>query len=243
MRPDANDTISPETKTGVTRRNLLGSAIVAGGAAALPIAHADAATTERTVDVLLIGGGIMSATLAVLLRELEPTWTIEMVERLDKVADESSNGWNNAGTGHSALCELNYTPVNKADGKVEIAKAVEINEQFQVTRQFLSHQVDTGILANPRSFINSTPHMNLVWGDASVAFLQKRHAALQASPLFSGMEFTTDPKQISQWVPVMMEGRAPGTKLAATRSPLGTDCDWGESVSYTHLTLPTSLRV
>ncbi len=228
MRPDANDTISPVSKTGVTRRNLLGSAIVAGGAAALPIAHADAATTERTVDVLLIGGGIMSATLAVLLRELEPTWTIEMVERLDKVADESSNGWNNAGTGHSALCELNYTPVNKADGKVEIAKAVEINEQFQVTRQFLSHQVDTGILANPRSFINSTPHMNLVWGDANVAFLQKRHAALQASPLFSGMEFTTDPKQISQWVPVMMEGRAPGTKLAATRSPLGTDCDWGE---------------
>ena len=151
-----------------------------------------------------------------------------MVERLDKVADESSNGWNNAGTGHSALCELNYTPVNKADGKVEIAKAVEINEQFQVTRQFLSHQVDTGILRNPRSFINSTPHMNLVWGDANVAFLQKRHAALQASPLFSGMEFTTDPKQISQWVPVMMEGRAPGTKLAATRSPLGTDCDWGE---------------
>ncbi|WP_240663614.1 malate dehydrogenase (quinone) [Sphingomonas sp. UV9] len=212
----------------MTRRNLLGSAIVAGGASVLPLAHADAATTERSVDVLLIGGGIMSATLAVLLRELEPTWTIELVERLDKVADESSNGWNNAGTGHSALCELNYTPVNKADGKVEIAKAVEINEQFQVTRQFMSHQVDTGILGNPRSFINSTPHMNLVWGDANVAFLQKRHAALQASPLFSGMEYTTDPKQIAQWVPVMMEGRAPGTKLAATRSPLGTDCDWGE---------------
>jgi malate dehydrogenase (quinone) len=229
MRPDSNDDVkSPDLRSGVTRRGLLGSAIVAGGASVLPLAHADAAATERTVDVLLIGGGIMSATLAVLLRELEPTWTIEMVERLDKVADESSNGWNNAGTGHSALCELNYTPVNAADGKVEIAKAVEINEQFQVTRQFLSHQVDAGILANPRSFINSTPHMNLVWGDANVAFLQKRHAALQASPLFSGMEFTTDPKQISQWVPVMMEGRAPGTKLAATRSPLGTDCDWGE---------------
>ncbi|HXH16656.1 MAG TPA: malate dehydrogenase (quinone) [Sphingomonas sp.] len=218
-----------QPRAGVTRRNLLGSALVAAGTASvLPIAQADAATTERRVDVLLIGGGIMSATLAVLLRELEPTWTIEIVERLDKVADESSNGWNNAGTGHSALCELNYTPVNAADGKVEIAKAVEINEQFQVTRQFLSQQVDAGILANPRSFINSTPHMNLVWGDANVAFLRKRHAALQASPLFSGMEFSTDPKQISQWVPVMMEGRARDTKLAATRSPLGTDCDWGE---------------
>jgi len=219
-----DDTTRP--RAGVTRRNLLGSAMVA--ASVLPIASADAATTERRVDVLLIGGGIMSATLAVLLRELEPTWTIEIVERLDKVANESSNGWNNAGTGHSALCELNYTPFNAADGKVEIAKAVEINEQFQVTRQFLSHQVDAGILANPRSFINSTPHMNLVWGDANVAFLQKRHAALQASPLFSGMEFSADPTQISQWVPLMMEGRAAGTKIAATRSPLGTDCDWGE---------------
>jgi len=185
------------------------------------------APAERTVDVLLIGGGIMSATLGVLLRQLEPSWTIEIVERLDQVADESSNGWNNAGTGHSALCELNYTPVNTADGKVEIAKAIEINEQFQVTRQFLSHQVEAGVLKNPRSFINSTPHMNLVWGDANVAFLRKRHAALQASPLFSGMEFSTDPAQITKWVPLMMQGR-PSMKLAATRSPLGTDCDWGE---------------
>ena len=216
---------------GVTRRNLLGSAIgagVVGGASMLPMAQADAATTERNVDVLLVGGGIMSATLAVLLHQLEPSWTIELVERLDKVAEESSNGWNNAGTGHSALCELNYTPVNSADGLVEIKKAIEINEQFQVTRQFLSHQVKAGMLANPRSFINSTPHMNLVWGDENVAFLRKRHAALQASPLFSGMEFSTDPAQITQWVPLMMQGRDPKMKLAATRSPLGTDCNWGE---------------
>ena len=216
---------------GVTRRGLLGSAIgagVVGGASMLPLAQADAATTERNVDVLLVGGGIMSATLAVLLHQLEPTWTIELIERLDKVAEESSNGWNNAGTGHSALCELNYTPVNAADGLVEIKKAIEINEQFQVTRQFLSHQVKAGMLANPRSFINSTPHMNLVWGDENVAFLRKRHAALQASPLFSGMEFSTDPAQITQWVPLMMQGRDPKMKLAATRSPLGTDCNWGE---------------
>ena len=215
---------------GVTRRNLLGSAIgagVVGGASMLPMAQADAATTERNVDVLLVGGGIMSATLAVLLHQLEPSWTIELVERLDKVAEESSNGWNNAGTGHSALCELNYTPVNSADGLVEIKKAIEINEQFQVTRQFLAHQVRMGMLGDPRSFIHSTPHMNLVWGDANVAFLQKRHAALQASPLFSGMEYSTDPAQIAAWVPLMMQGRDPAVKLAATRSPLGTDCDWG----------------
>jgi malate dehydrogenase (quinone) len=216
----------PDVGSGVTRRGMIGSVLVAGGAAMLPV-DVTAAPTERTVDVLLVGGGIMSATLAVLLRQLEPSWTIELVERLDKVADESSNGWNNAGTGHSALCELNYTPVNAADGRVEIAKAIEINEQFQVTRQFLSYQVGAGVLKNPRSFINSTPHMNLVWGDANVAFLRKRHAALQASPLFSGMEFSTDPAQIAQWVPLMMQGR-PAMKLAATRSPLGTDCEWGE---------------
>ena len=114
----------------------MGSALAAGTASVAPFV-AEAAASEQKVDVLLIGGGIMSATLGVLLRELEPGWTIEMVERLDKVAEESSNGWNNAGTGHSALCELNYTPVNEADGRVEIKKAIEINEQFQVTRQFL----------------------------------------------------------------------------------------------------------
>lgn len=224
--PNMSDAPVTDQHTGVTRRGLMGSALAVGGASMLPLTGA-AAPAERKVDVLLIGGGIMGATLGVLLRELEPEWTIEMVERLDQVADESSNGWNNAGTGHSALCELNYTPTNDK-GQVEIVKAVEINEMFQVTRQFLSYQLKVGILANPRSFINSTPHMNLVWGDENVDYLGKRYEALKASPLFSGMEFTTAPKQIAQWVPVMMEGRQPGMKLAATRSPLGTDCNWGE---------------
>nr|WP_221239284.1 malate dehydrogenase (quinone) [Sphingomonas xinjiangensis] len=206
---------------------MLGSALAASATASLSACASGPPASERSVDVLLIGAGIMSATLGILLRQLEPSWTIEMVERLDQVAEESSNGWNNAGTGHSALCELNYTPVAK-DGRVEIAKAIEINEQWQITRQFLSHQVKAGVLGNPRSFINSTPHMNLVWGDENVAYLQRRVAALQASPLFSGMEITTDPRKIAQWVPLMMEGRDPKMKLAATRSPLGTDCDWGE---------------
>lgn len=212
-----------------TRRGLLGGAAVVGGAAMLPRCSTSAGPA-RDVDVLLIGGGIMSATLGVLLRQLEPGWTIEMVERLDKVAAESSNGWNNAGTGHSALCELNYTPMDDK-GQVSIAKAIDINEQFQVTRQFLSHQVKAGVLAKPRTFINSTPHMNLVWGEENVDFLRKRHAALGASPLFSGMDFTTDAETIAQWAPLMMEGRAPATPatpFAATRSPLGTDVDWGE---------------
>ncbi|MHB9357270.1 malate dehydrogenase (quinone) [Pseudomonas amygdali pv. morsprunorum] len=199
---------------------LLGLAISMG---LMPV---QAAETKK-VDVLLVGGGIMSATLAVWLNELEPSWSMEMVERLDGVAEESSNGWNNAGIGHSALAELNYTPEDK-NGNVDISKAIEINEAFQISRQFWSWQVKTGVLKNPRSFINSTPHMSFVWGDNNIQFLRKRYAALQASPLFSGMQYSEDHEQIKKWVPLMMEGRDPAQKLAVTWSPIGTDVNFGE---------------
>ena len=199
--------------------------LLAGFTLSCGLANAQAAETKR-VDVLLVGGGIMSSTLAIWLNELEPSWSMEMVERLDKVAEESSNGWNNAGTGHSALAELNYTP--EKDGKIDITKAVEINESFQITRQFLAWQVKNGVLKNPRSFINSTPHMSFVWGDNNIRFLKKRYDALQASPLFRGMQYSEDPAQIKKWVPVMMEGRDPNQKLAATWTPLGTDVNFGE---------------
>ncbi|PSL94453.1 malate dehydrogenase (quinone) [Pseudomonas sp. R9.37] len=199
---------------------LLGLALSMG----ITSVHAEEA---KKVDVLLIGGGIMSATLGVWLNELQPDWSMEMVERLDGVAEESSNGWNNAGTGHSALAELNYTPENK-DGTVEIPKAVEINEAFQISRQFWSWQVQQGVLKNPRSFINSTPHMSFVWGDDNIKFLKKRYEALQASPLFAGMQYSEDPAQIAKWVPLMMEGRDPNQKIAATWTPIGTDVNFGE---------------
>ncbi len=199
--------------------------LLAGFTLSCGLANAQAAETKR-VDVLLVGGGIMSSTLAIWLNELEPSWSMEMVERLDKVAEESSNGWNNAGTGHSALAELNYTP--EKDGKIDITKAVEINESFQITRQFLAWQVKNGVLKNPRSFINTTPHMSFVWGDDNIRFLKKRYDALQASPLFRGMQYSEDPAQIKQWVPLMMEGRDPSQKLAATWTPLGTDVNFGE---------------
>nr|WP_315230909.1 malate dehydrogenase (quinone) [uncultured Albidiferax sp.] len=208
-------------------------AAVLGLAAAFEIEAARAANeitkagAPRKVDVLLIGGGIMSTTLGVWLRELEPDWSMELVERLDKVAEESSNGWNNAGTGHSALAELNYTPEDK-NGKVQIAKAIEINEAFQVSRQFWAWQVKTGVLKNPRSFINSTPHMSFVWGANNIAFLKKRYDALQASPLFRTMQYSEDPAQIAKWVPLMMTGRDPQQKLAATWTPIGTDVNFGE---------------
>ncbi|MET3455918.1 MULTISPECIES: malate dehydrogenase (quinone) [Pseudomonas] len=203
-----------------THTALLGLAMAMG----LATTHA---AEPKKVDVLLIGGGIMSSTLGVWLNELEPGWTMEMVERLDGVAEESSNGWNNAGTGHSALAELNYTPEDK-NGKVDISKAIEINEAFQISRQFWSWQVKNGVLKNPRSFINSTPHMSFLWGDENIAFLKKRYEALQASPLFAGMQYSEDREQISKWVPLMMQGRDPSQKVAATWSPLGTDVNFGE---------------
>ncbi|VVM91338.1 malate dehydrogenase (quinone) [Pseudomonas fluorescens] len=199
---------------------LLGLALSMG----ITSVHAEEA---KKVDVLLIGGGIMSATLGVWLNELEPGTSMEMIERLDGVALESSNGWNNAGTGHSALAELNYTPEDE-NGKVSIPKAVEINEAFQISRQFWAWQVQQGVLKNPRSFINSTPHMSFVWGDDNIKFLKKRYEALQASPLFAGMQYSEDSAQIAKWVPLMMEGRDPNQKIAATWSPIGTDVNFGE---------------
>lgn len=185
------------------------------------------AADNKPLDVLLIGGGVMSATLGTYLQELQPDWSIKMVERLDAVAEESSNGWNNAGTGHSALAEMNYTP-EQPDGSVTINKAVEINEAFQISRQFWSYQLNRGVLQNPRSFINATPHMSFVWGDDNVAFLKKRYQALQKSTLFRGMQYSEDPEQIKKWVPLVMEGRTPGQKLAATFMPIGTDVNFGE---------------
>ncbi len=234
------NTPAPAKGTRFTRRKFMGAAVgtaaIVGGYAVAANHQYRADKADRTVDVLLIGGGIMSATLGVYLSELEPTWTFEVFERLDKVAEESSNGWNNAGTGHSALCELNYTPMDDK-GQVHIEKAIEINETFQVSRQFWSHQMRKGVLGNPREFINSTPHMNLVFGNENREFIRKRVAALKASPLFAGMEITTDPAQITQWVPIMMEGRKPGEVLTATRSPLGTDVNLGSITRqfYKHL--------
>ncbi|MHB2057412.1 malate dehydrogenase (quinone) [Pantoea dispersa] len=187
--------------------------------------HAENAP-EKT-DVLLIGGGIMSASLGTWLQELQPGWKQLMVERLDGVALESSNGWNNAGTGHSANMELNYTP-ERADGSIDVSKALEINESFMITRQFLTSQVQRGVLHDPRSFINSTPHMSFVWGDKNVEYLTKRYAALQKTTLFQGMKFSTDHKQIEQWAPLVMEGRDPNQKVAATWTPVGTDVNYGE---------------
>ena len=204
---------------------------------------------EQETDVLLIGGGIMSATLGTWLQELEPDWSITMVEQMSSVAEESSNGWNNAGTGHAALMELNYTP-QTANG-INIDKAVDINEAFHISRQFWAHQVTRGVLNKPKSFINSVPHMSFVWGEDNVNFLRARYAALQQSELFRGIRYSEDHQQIKAWAPLVMEGRDPQQKVAATWTPVGTDVNYGEITRQligslkknNHFTLQTSSEV
>jgi len=176
--------------------------------------------------VALIGGGIMSATLGTMLKQLQPDWSIQVFEKLGNAAEESSNPWNNAGTGHSALCELNYTP-QQPDGSIAIAGAVKVNEQFQVSRQFWSHLVETGALPEPSSFINPTPHMSFVWGADNVEYLRKRFDALKDHPLFEGLEFSDDASVIRGWAPVLIPGRAKSQPIAATRILAGTDVNFG----------------
>lgn len=168
----------------------------------------------------------MSATLGALITELQPDWSVTVYERLSDVARESSNPWNNAGTGHSALCELNYTP-ERPDGSIDTASAVKVNEQFQVSRQFWSHLVASGSLPDPQAFINPVPHMSFVWGEKNVEYLRKRHEALADHPLFAGMEFSDDPAVIRLWAPAIVAGRPKSQPIAATRIDAGTDVDFG----------------
>ncbi|MFT4282033.1 malate:quinone oxidoreductase [Microbacterium sp.] len=181
---------------------------------------------SEPVDVVLIGGGIMSATLGTLLKQLQPEWKIVVCERLSEVAQESSNAWNNAGTGHAALCELNYMP-EAPDGSVDPAKAVGINEQFQQSRQLWASLVERGVLDEPSTFINATPHMTFVRGEKDVAYLKKRYEALKDQPLFAGIEYSEDSRVIHQWAPLLMKQRRKGEPFAATRVPAGTDVDFG----------------
>ncbi|MEY4493986.1 MAG: hypothetical protein RL570_101 [Actinomycetota bacterium] len=189
--------------------------------------YAGQVNSTKNFDVVLIGGGIMSATLGTLLKLINPETTIQVFERLDGPALESSNPWNNAGTGHAALCELNYMPDSKDGSLPSSAKAVAINEQFQLSRQFWSHLVSLGILGKPASFINSTPHLSFVHGEKDVDYLRRRFLALKDEPLFAGIEFSDDPKVIAEWAPLLIKGRKGSEPIAATRVASGTDVDFG----------------
>ena len=181
---------------------------------------------KKGPDVLLIGAGIMSATLGVMLKEIDPTITIAIYERLDIAAAESSDAWNNAGTGHSAFCELNYTP-QKADGSVDVTKAIKIAESFEQSKQFWAYLVEKGFLQDAPDFIRSIPHMSFVWGKENVDYLHKRYDALQQNYLFHGMQYSEDQTQLAEWMPLVMEGRDPNQPVAATRMDIGTDVNFG----------------
>jgi len=182
--------------------------------------------TRSQADVLLIGAGIMSATLGVLLKQLEPGIRIEILERLGNAAAESSDAWNNAGTGHSAFCELNYTP-EKSEGSIDTSKAFKIAESFEVSKQLWAYLLERGIISPPADFIHSIPHMSFVWGEQNVSFLKRRFAALTQCHLFEGMQFSEDPAVIKSWAPLVMEGRACDWGVAATKMDLGTDVNFG----------------
>jgi len=181
---------------------------------------------ENRADVVFVGAGIMSLTLATIIRQLEPRWKLVVIEQMPDVAMESSHGWNNAGTGHSALCELNYTPETD-DGSIATEKAIEINQQFQISRQFWSWLVESGRIPKPGKFIRQSPHMSLVFGEENIDFLRRRYEALREHPLFAGMEYSEDPREIAKWAPLVVDGRLKSEPIAATRVVSGSDVDFG----------------
>ncbi len=181
-------------------------------------------------DAVLIGAGIMSVTLAALLKHLDPSMEIVIYEVLRSEAQESSNAWNNAGTGHAALCELNYTPEDSS-GKIDISKALTVNTEFDLSRQFWSYLIREGAIKDPQAFIHPVPHCSFVRGEDNVSFLKRRYAALTANPCYQGMEYTEDKTTLSKWFPLVMDGRDPREAVAATRMRTGTDVDYGALTS------------
>lgn len=177
-------------------------------------------------DLVLIGAGIMSATLGVLLKELKPELKIEVFERLDVAGSESSEAWNNAGTGHSSFCELNYTPQSPTGG-IDILKATKIAESFEVSKEFWSYLMEQKLLPRPSDFITRVPHYSLVWGAKNVDFLKKRHQLMSATPLFRGMEYSEDWDKLVEWFPIAMRGRKKDQPVAATKMDIGTDVNFG----------------
>jgi malate dehydrogenase (quinone) len=193
--------------------------------------------TQPNKHITLIGGGIMSATLGILLKELNPNFSITIYERLGEVAAESSDAMNNAGTGHSAFCELNYTP-QKEDGSIDCKKATKIASAFELSKSFWAYLMKNNYFDTPESFINNIPHISFVWGDEDVDFLQKRFETLQQHPLFADMTFSQDENELLQWMPLVMQQRKSDEKVAATKMNIGTDVNFGNLTRtlFTHLT-------
>ncbi len=187
----------------------------------------DTVYPQTPPDVLLIGSGIMSATLGAMLKLLDPALRIELYEAADDYAQEASNGWNNAGTGHAGICELSYTPDRGADGEVDVAKAIEIFHQFESSKQFWATLVKAGVIEDPSGFIQPVPHISFVYGQDQVDFLRSRYEQMSRHHFFADMTYTEDRDEIRRWAPLLLEGRDPGEPIAATRMDAGTDVNFG----------------
>src|SRR5690625_5134261 len=174
-----------------------------------------------------MGDGIKRATHRTLENKLEQDWNIKLFEKLVQAGKESSNEWNNAGTGHAALCELNYT-VEQPDGSIDTSKAVEIYEQFQLSKQLWAHLIETNDIGNPEDFIRPLPHISFVYGENHVDFLKRRFNSLSSLPMFEAMEYSEDPEKLTEWIPLMMENRTSDEPIAATKVEAGTDVNFGE---------------
>jgi len=179
------------------------------------------------LDVILIGSGVMSANLGALLKQLDPELRIELYEVTKELSQESSNGWNNAGTGHAGICEVAYTPDRGEDGEIKVDKAIEIFAEFEQTKQFWAHAVRTGMIDQPSEFINQVPHISFVYGQEQVVFLRSRYKGMSKHPFFSSMQYSEDPEQIRKWAPLLIEGRE-DQPVAATFMEAGTDVNFGE---------------
>jgi malate dehydrogenase (quinone) len=178
-------------------------------------------------DVVLIGSGVMSANLGALLKRLDPKLRIQVYEAADELAYESSNGWNNAGTGHAGICEISYTP-KPADGSpVKVQKVIDIFQEFEQSLQFWGHAVASGMIDNPKEFINPIKHVAFVDGEDQVKFLKSRYDGMSAHHFFASMEFTTDHAKVGSWAPLLTEGRDPAQPIAATKMDGGTDINFG----------------
>ncbi len=179
---------------------------------------------NNNYDAILVGAGIMSGTLALLLTEILPEIKILIIEKLNIPGSESTGAFNNAGTGHAANCELNYTPLDN-HGNLKIDKALSINRAFEKSMSLWASLYSVGKI-EIKNFLKFIPHISFVTGRENISFLKKRFKTMSGYPEFADMEFSTSFKQISSWAPLITRGRNPLDEVAATRIERGTDINF-----------------
>ena len=185
-------------------------------------------------DAVLVGAGIMSTTLAILISEVLPSVRILIIEKLDSAGLESTGAFNNAGTGHAANCELNYTPTNKK-GAFQMEKALKINNSFEISLEFWASLYKAGSI-DAEKFLKFIPHISFVSGEDNSAFLYRRYQHMKKFKEFERMQYSSSPKEIESWAPLLTLNRNTKEKIAATKIDRGTDINFealtNEYLSY-----------